>query len=163
MMNKKNLIIAILILVSITIIIRTIMLSPLEMLYSSPKYGNFIVTSSMPNKYSFRATLTSNYNVDSWRLKCVYKVRYFLRKDDIQPKITFSDIGKDIPLNAHIAENEPIKLYLDLTNSKGYNALRYHNAKNLAKTLLNNGELSLNPVFLKDNAQGFAEISNVCN
>ncbi len=79
-MNKKYLIVAIIVILCIVVIGRLVMLSPLEMFYSSSKFGDFIVNSSMPNKYRYRATLTSNYSVDSWRLKCVYKARYLLSK-----------------------------------------------------------------------------------
>ena len=161
-MNKKHLIITVLVLLYITITGYIMMLLPLEMLYSNQEFGDFVVTSSLPNKYSYRATLTSTYNVEPWRLKCVYKIRHFLLKKDIQPKIILQNSKREIPLNVHITENEPIKLYLDITEKKVFNALRYYKAKELTKTLLNNGKLELNPVFLRENTQGFQEISKVC-
>lgn len=163
-MNKKALFITSSIVIPIILMISWLyMMSPLQMLYSSSKYGDFVVTSSLPNKFSYRATITSNYDVAAWRLQCLYKVNPFLSKEDVQPKIIFNTTDKSISLNAKIEENKPIEMYLDIKDKKGYNAFKYYKVKRLTKKILDKGELKLNPVFLKDDTEEFAKVYNACN
>lgn len=134
---------------------------PLDMYYSTEKYGAFVVQDSMPNKHQYIVTLTSTNNVEHWRLQCLYNVRYFIPKSAVQPE--FVNGEHRIPLTTNLQSNKPITMSIQFNDEKSINFYKRYKCKKMVENILKYYELEMNPVFTQEGAEGYEQIFNICN
>jgi hypothetical protein len=163
--NKKIISISIVTLLGLGAIACGIMMRPLSFVYSSPKYGDFNVTSYIPDNHSVVIQLESIKPIESWRLRCLDILKYNLSTEEALPRFILiqNDGNSDIlkPTSVHMEEDKPMVITITFEENK-VTPIKYFKTKSLVKKLLNIYTLEIYPIFLQENADGYEIMCQTC-
>ena len=156
--NLKLIVIVITLLILICGISYYFMNKPIETYYKSSRYGGFDVKTERPNNHTVELVFESAYIPESWRIKCLYALRYEMTKEDAQAKLVS---GTSVfPLQTYISEHK--KMRFTLTIKENMNVFKFNRIKKLFNQILNSYDLELFPVFLDENDPDYNKAKKAC-
>jgi hypothetical protein len=161
--NKKIISISIITLVVLGAIAYGIMMKPLNFVYSSPKYGDFNVTSYIPDNHSMVIQLESIKPIESWRLRCLDILKYNLSAEETLPRFIREDGTGNIiePTSVLMKEDTPMVMTIAFKENE-VTPIKYFETKSMVKKFLNVYTLEISPFFLQENSDGYDEMWQSC-
>lgn len=157
--NIKLIVIVVILLISICAISYYFMNKPIETYYKSSRYGGFDVKTERPNKHTVQLVFESTYIPESWRIKCLYALRYEMTKDDAQAKLVSG--SSVFPLETNISEHKKMRFTLTIKDNN-MNIFKFVEAKKVFRAILKVYDLELFPVFLDENDPDYTKAQKAC-